>query len=239
MLLHLTNAQIIDCVGDSPRPVVGTVALDGGLITAVEPGPRRTPAGSATIDLGGAYLLPGLWDVHCHPGGMIPDPHRVALFESEAERTLRAARNTMAALRVGVVALRALGDASFLDVALRETYANRMPGGLWRKGYADKPLVGPRMFCAGPHIRTTGGHGANGRVEGVFVRSHVEADGPDEVRKAARHCIKMGVDWIKLFPGGAYSFNATGQAQYVVTYPLPVLQALVDETHRLVDRLHQ
>jgi imidazolonepropionase-like amidohydrolase len=196
--LHLTNARIIDCVGDDLRPVVGTVVIEGGLIAAVELGPPRAPARGTAIDLRGAYLLPGLWDVHCHPGGMVPDPHRVSLFESEAERTLRAARNTMAALRAGVVALRAVGEASFLDIALRETYANRLPGGLWRKGYTDKPLVGPRMFCAGPTIRTTGGHAANGRVEEVFVRRHVEVDGADEMRKAARHCIKMGVDWIKL-----------------------------------------
>ena len=40
-------------------------------------------------------------------------------------------------------------------------------------------------------------------------------------------------DWIKLFPGGAYSFAQNGTAQYVTTYPLPVLQALIDETHKL------
>jgi imidazolonepropionase-like amidohydrolase len=40
-------------------------------------------------------------------------------------------------------------------------------------------------------------------------------------------------DWIKLFPAGAYSFSADGKAQYVLTYPMPVLQALIDETHRL------
>jgi imidazolonepropionase-like amidohydrolase len=55
----------------------------------------------------------------------------------------------------------------------------------------------------------------------------------EEGRAAVREQIARGADWIKLFPTGAYSFNATGQAQYQVTYPLPVLQALIDETHRL------
>ncbi|MCU1338961.1 MAG: hypothetical protein JWO19_4542, partial [Bryobacterales bacterium] len=55
----------------------------------------------------------------------------------------------------------------------------------------------------------------------------------EEGRAAVREQIARGADWIKLFPTGAYSFNATGQPQYVVTYPLPVLQALIDETHRL------
>ena len=48
-----------------------------------------------------------------------------------------------------------------------------------------------------------------------------------------REQIAHGADWIKLFPAGGYSFSATGQDQYLVTYPLPVLQALIDETHRL------
>ena len=55
----------------------------------------------------------------------------------------------------------------------------------------------------------------------------------DEARAAVREQIGRGADWIKLFPAGNYSFTATGEAQYVVTYPMPVLQALIDETHRL------
>jgi imidazolonepropionase-like amidohydrolase len=55
----------------------------------------------------------------------------------------------------------------------------------------------------------------------------------DEARAAVREQISHGADWIKLFPTGAYSFSATGVAQYQVTYPMPVLQALIDETHRL------
>jgi imidazolonepropionase-like amidohydrolase len=55
----------------------------------------------------------------------------------------------------------------------------------------------------------------------------------DEARAAVRDQIEHGADWIKLFPGGAYSFTPSGEAQYVTQYPLPVLQALIDETHRL------
>jgi len=55
----------------------------------------------------------------------------------------------------------------------------------------------------------------------------------EDARAAVRDQIAHGADWIKLFPAGAYSFSPTGQDQYVVTYPLPVLQALIDETHKL------
>ncbi len=55
----------------------------------------------------------------------------------------------------------------------------------------------------------------------------------DEARAAVREEIAHGADWIKLYPAGAYSFSPTGKDEYVVTYPLPVVQALIDETHRL------
>jgi imidazolonepropionase-like amidohydrolase len=55
----------------------------------------------------------------------------------------------------------------------------------------------------------------------------------EEGRAAVREHVEHGVDWIKLFPTGAYSFDAAGQAHYVLTYPMPVLQALIDEIHRL------
>lgn len=201
MQLHLTNCSIIDCAGNELKPYAASLTIADGRIAAIERGGGTAP-GANVIDLGGAYLLPGLWDVHCHPSLMIPDPQAVSYFQSEAERTLLAVRNTTAALRVGVTALRALSEANFIDVALRETYANNQPAGLWKKGYDDKGLAGPRMICAGPAIRMTGGHGASGRREPVFVKECIEADGPDEVRKAARYCIKMGVDWIKLFITG-------------------------------------
>src|SRR5262245_4143531 len=55
----------------------------------------------------------------------------------------------------------------------------------------------------------------------------------EEGRTAVRDQIAHGADWIKLFPTGGYSFTASGQPEYQVTYPLPVLQVLIDETHRL------
>src|SRR5439155_6278901 len=62
---------------------------------------------------------------------------------------------------------------------------------------------------------------------GMIIRS------AEEGRAAVREHVEHAVDWIKLYPTGGYSFSATGEPQYVLTYPLPVLQALVDEAHRL------
>lgn len=230
MDLYLTNALVVDCATDAPDPVPASVLVLGGTIAAVDVGGARPPAGAAVVDLEGGYLLPGLWDVHCHPGGMIPDPQRVSHFESEAQRTLRAVRNTQAALRAGVTSLRPVGEANFIDVALREAYAGRAPAGLWATGYADKPLVGPTLYCAGPMLRVTGGHGATGAVEEVHVRSHLEADGPDGFRAAARYCIKMGVDWIKIALTGGIAGVRESMDELQMTEE--EIRAVCDVAHR-------
>ena len=56
---------------------------------------------------------------------------------------------------------------------------------------------------------------------------------PEEGRAAVREHVEKGVDHIKLYPGGAYSFGPNGEDQYATTYPLPVLQAIIDEAHKL------
>lgn len=229
MELYLTNCLVIDCAGDELKPYAATVIIANGKIAKIERGHPAPPPEANVVDLRGAYLLPGLWDVHCHPSLMIPDPQGVSYFHTEAERTLLAVRNTMAALRVGVTALRAVSEANFIDVALRETYANQQPTGLWKKGYEDKTLAGPRLFCAGPAIRMTGGHGASGRRDTVYLKEFIEADGPDEVRKAARTCIKMGVDWIKLFITGGIA--GTRESMYEVQMAEEEIRAACEVAH--------
>lgn len=230
MQLYLTNCQVITCAGDNFQPFSASVLINNDKIEQIDrSGNGQPPPDAAVINLNGAYLLPGLWDVHCHPSGMIPDPNRVSLFQTEAEATLRAVRNTTAALRVGVTSLRAVAEANFIDVALRETYANRQPGGLWHKGYDDKRLMGPRMFCAGPGIRITGGHAANGRVEPRYTDSIIEADGPDEIRKATRHLIKLGVDWIKLMITGGIA--GIRESMYELQMSYDEIKAACDTAH--------
>lgn len=225
----VTNGWVIDCVGETPKPTRATVIIQGGTIERVESGPAPLIPDAEVIDVQGAFILPGLWDVHCHPAGMIPDPQRIYLFETEAERALRGARNTASALGAGVTALRAMGDANFVDIALRETYANRLPGGLWKQGYDDKRLFGPRMFCAGPSLRVTGGHGANGRLEPVYTEPPLEVDGPDDVRRAVRRCIKMGVDWIKLLVTGGIA--GIRESMYELQMSYEEIKAACDVAH--------
>jgi imidazolonepropionase-like amidohydrolase len=133
---------------------------------------------------------------------------------------LIAVQNAQADLRAGFTAARDMSSHGngYGDVEIRDAI---------NQGRFD----GPRYQVSTLGI-VWGAAPANPAMPGNPLASTVVRSA-DEARAAVREQIGHGADWIKLFPAGAYSFTPTGEAQYVVTYPLPVLQALIDETHRL------
>jgi imidazolonepropionase-like amidohydrolase len=169
----LTNATVIDCV--TPRPLPGaSVVIDRGRIVEVLDGSRSPDTRSAdVVDLGGAYLLPGLWDVHIHPD------YLASTGASVAEQTAIFGHRLMEALtESGVVGVRCAGAAHFMDVA-------------WKRAFDAGQYVGPRVFAAGHFLTTTGGH--------FLTSGHArECDGPYGFVRAIREQIKNGVDHIKL-----------------------------------------
>ena len=80
----LTNSTIVDCV--QPIAVAGAaVVIEDGRIREIRTdGSTPEPGGGPAIDLRGAYLMPGLWDVHIHPDYYLPAEmplaDQVALF---------------------------------------------------------------------------------------------------------------------------------------------------------------
>jgi len=188
------------------------VLIDGERITDVGPAANvKIPAGVRVLDLSRATVLPGLIDAHTH---MFNQPKPGMTRE---QSTLIAVQNTQADLRAGFTTIRDMSSHGngYADVDIRNAI--------------DRGLIdGPRQ-----QVSTRGiVWGAPGSPPGEPLASAVVHD-ETEARAAVRDQIEHGADWIKLFPGGAYSFTSSGEAQYVTTYPLPVLQALIDETQRL------
>ena len=103
MTLVLTNANLIDCV--RPGVLAGArVTIEGGRIVAVSDGSGPIAGGAQVIDLGGGYLLPGLWDVHVH----LEWPRLPAA--TVAELTVQYAANaTRGLVESGVTAIRTAG----------------------------------------------------------------------------------------------------------------------------------
>jgi len=189
--------------------------VSGERITEAGPEDRvRIPAGVHVIDLSHATVLPGLIDAHTH---MFNSRGPAGTTESSM---LIAVQNVQADLRAGFTAARDMSSHGngYGDVEIRNAI---------NQGRFDGPRY--QVSTLGIVWGATPRNPAvpENRLAGKVVRS------VEEARAAVREQIGRGADWIKLYPAGGYSFTATGQDQYAVTYPLPVLQALIDETHRL------
>src|SRR5580704_5405727 len=174
----------------------------------------KIPPGAQVIDLGTATVLPGLVDAHTH----MFNPPKPGM--SREASTLIAVQNAQADLRAGFTTARDMSSHGngYGDIEIRNAI---------NEGRFD----GPRYQVSTLGI-VWGSTPANPAAPDNPLASTVVRS-VEDARAAVREQIAHGADWIKLFPTGAYSFTATGAAQYQLTYPMPVLQALIDETHRL------
>ncbi len=177
MALVLVNCNLIDCMAEGVRPGA-SVAVDAGRIVAVSDGANaesvRRSDHDEVIDIAGAYLLPGLWDVHIHPE--YPNPPGTTV----AQLTASFGQNLVSGMtEAGVTSVRCCGAGHFMDVA-------------WKRAF-ESPTgpAGPNVFASGNFLTTTGGH--------FLTSGHArECDGPYGFVEAIREQIKNGVDHIKL-----------------------------------------
>ena len=167
------------------------IVVEQGRIAALSDSP---PEGVRVIDLSGKFVLPGIVDVHAHPGTDYEDISSGSYSRSTgAQAALNGVVNLRIYLDHGVTTLRDAGEsyADYPQFALRDAVrTGRIPG--------------PRMLCAGALISLTGGHGDNDPSSPEFAlptRFNI-ADTVDQMRVVVRRDLKYGADWIKLMASG-------------------------------------
>ena len=221
-------AHLIDGRSDSPRGE-SAVLVEGERIVRVGSVAEVQSPGARVIDLGNAWLLPGLIDAHTHvllQGDIsAADYDEQLLKESIPYRALRAAAAVRMAVLNGFTSLRDLGSegAMYADVDLKTAIARGV-------------IPGPRLFVSTLAMAPSGMYPLTGyawelRVpEGVLI-----ADGVEGVRKAVREQVKYGADWIKFYADGKYykTNDAKRPLRSWVKYTKAEIEAIVDEAHRL------
>jgi imidazolonepropionase-like amidohydrolase len=207
MTIAFVDGRVI--VGDGRILEHATVLVEDGKILKIAQNSKTLPKGTQKIPLDSQTLLPGFIDCHIHiclDGS--PDPVAAGLSESPTISTLKAAQSARRTLMAGVTTVRDMGGKEGIDFGLRQAI--------------DSGLIpGPRMLISGQLICMTGGHG---------WQVGLEANGPDEVRKAAREQIKAGADIVKLMATGGVLTPAVEPGSEQLTEA--ELRAGVEEAHK-------
>ena len=207
----LTNLTIVDSVAEPIDD--GAIMITNERISFV--GGRSeleaVPIADARVlDLDGAYVTPGLINLHTHFSLALPgtvgdgvrslNPYDLALWMAHG------ARRT---LQCGVTTVRCVAERDHADFALRRAI---------RAGY----LEGPSIYTAGRALICTGGHGFEGS-------DTLQCDGPDEFRRGVRSQVSAGADLIKVMISGGIA----GEHEAIATKQLSYeeLAAVLETAH--------
>ena len=206
----LTGATLIDGNGGEPLKNAA-VHIKGDRIAWVGSA-ANLPADAQDAkqyDVSGKWLMPGLIDAHIHICYNGSESTFALLEKHRDELVLEAVDICKRTLSHGTTTIRDVGGEKYIEMSLRNAI---------NRGFIE----GPRMKLSGRVISMTGGHAH-------FIAR--EADGPDEMRKAAREQIKAGADTVKLMATGG---SATpGQDIHASQLTVDEIAAVTEVAHMM------
>jgi len=217
-------ANLIDGTSDQVRHNI-MIVVRGDKIVSV--GEGSAPAGAQVINLPGSVtVLPGMIDTHTHLFLQGEDPaeggYDIQLLKYPA--SYRAARATVSARRCleqGFTTIRDVETegAGYGDIGIKMAV---------NRGF----IPGPRIFASTRAISVTGGYPLEGYNPDIVVPKGAQlADGPVELRKAAREQLENGADWIKVYMTHRSWVDKQGHLVSQPTLTVEELKAVADEAH--------
>lgn len=213
----LTGVTLIDGTGRDPVERATLVVADGAIAAVGRQAEVGLDADTRVMDLSGTTVIPGIIDAHCHLGGASYPTEDEWVLEQDAYQAVASVGQAGRMLRHGVTSAR--------DISVNGTHL--------RKAIGEGLVEGPRIVPCWRGLSRRGGHGDAPNVSPEMVRtSHpwgIVADGPEEVRKAAREVIKRGARCIKVWAsGGGLHENEPEDTQH---YSLEELRIIVEEAN--------
>lgn len=180
-MLVLKNARIIPELTEGYEGDRADIVISDGVIQEL-----KTPAtvmSGEVIDMTGKTVIPGLIEGHLHLDlcGMNTFEENV---QPDAYRTMRALKLAQDNLRNGYTTVRDLGDRNNIVIGISRAIDEGM-------------VTGPTILPSGRIISPT----ESGND--FFGSMYLEADSPEEFRKAVRTQYQAGAKWIKVMATGA------------------------------------
>lgn len=221
----LKNGIILDGTREM-QPVTGMmIRIENGRIKDILPN-EDTVSDCEVIDLKGAYVLPGLINLHVHmaTSGKPPKANkkptnykrlfqilsRSRLVKFVLKRMLKGYARTE--LMSGVTTIRTVGGILDMDARIRDEIN-------------DGKLIGPRILAGNTGVSVPGGHFAGSIA--------TEAESPEQAREHVRQIAATDPDHIKLMiTGGVMDASEEGEPG-VLRMPPEIVKAACDEAHRL------
>ncbi len=199
LVLHVGTLLAIP--GEPPLKQQTVIVKDNKIIE-ISAGYSESREDHRLLDLKEYFVLPGLMDMHVHLLTELgPESRSRRVTDSATFTAFRGAANARKTLHSGFTTVRDLGGNPDSIFAIRDA----IKAGL---------IPGPRVFAAGSSLAATGGHGDIDGIRSELMKiwtPETICDGAVDCRKATRHAIKYGADWIKITAtGGVLSDTATG-----------------------------
>ena len=215
-----TDATVLDGTKEmKPQPHTTVVVENGKIARIARDGEVEALADARVVDLGGAYLMPGLINMHVHfcgSGKPVSAGDAGSLMKKIDNPAGRAIlrriikKHAQTQLASGVTTVRGAGDPLLSDIAVRDAIESGR-------------YVGPRIVAPGTGVTVPNGHGA-----GLFAQV---AASPQEAAEQVRDLAKNGADVIKLFiTGGVFDAVEPGEPG-VLRMSLDVAKAACAAAH--------
>ena len=221
--------ELLAIPGEKPQKEM-SILIEDDKIVWVKQG-YQTESGAKVIDLKSQFVMPGLMDMHVHLQGELgPKNDSESLKISDELMAMRSVDYGKKTLMAGFTTVRDVGSNPQYMYALRDAI---------EKGWIE----GPRIIAAGG-VAITGGHIDVSGMKHELMEFHDNkqvCDGPYDCRRAARHAIKFGGDWIKVAStGGVLTDRATGTGQQMQMDELKeIVQAAKSMGKKVAAHAHQ